>query len=128
MAQTDCRDRGADVLHRVVDREPRGDAAAGGVYVQGDGFGGVVGFEEEQLRYYGGGQDFFDFAVQADYALFQQAREDVAGLDAAGDGLGHEGRRARRVDLAMGSMVRVLCISVWLLMSGRLMGVWLCAT
>ena len=39
-----------------------------------------------------------------------------------------EGRRARRVDLAMGSMVRVLCISVWLLMSGRLMGVWLCAT
>jgi hypothetical protein len=38
-----------------------------------------------------------------------------------------EGRRARSADLVMGSMVRVLCILVWLLLvSGRWMGVFGC--
>jgi hypothetical protein len=91
LAEADCGDRGADVLHCVVDGEARGDAAAGGVYVEGDGFGGVVGFEEEELGDDGGGEDFFDFAVEADDALFEQAGEDVRGVVAAVDGFGYEG-------------------------------------
>lgn len=77
MAEADCGYRGADVLHCVVDCEARCYAAARGVYVEADGFGGVVGFEEEELGDDGGRQDFFDFAVEADYSLFQQAGEDV---------------------------------------------------
>ena len=91
MAEADCGYWRADVLHCVVDREPGGYAAAGGVDVEADGFGGVVGFQEEELRYDGGREDFFDFAVEADDALFQEPGEDVGGLDAAGDGFGYEG-------------------------------------
>ena len=69
--------RRTDVGHGVVDGEAGGDAAAGAVDVQVDGFGGVVGFEEEELRDDGGGHGLVDVAVEADDAFFQQAGEDV---------------------------------------------------
>ena len=70
-------------MHCVVDCQAGGDAPSRRVYVQRDWFGGVVGFEEEELGYDAGGEDFFDFAVEADYSLFQEAREDVGGVVAA---------------------------------------------
>jgi hypothetical protein len=39
----------------------------------------------------GSGEHFFDFAVEADDAFFEEAGEDVGGLDAARDGFGYEG-------------------------------------
>ena len=103
LPKADGRDGAADVLHRVVDGEAGGHAAAGRVDVEADGFLRVVGFEEQELRHDGGAEDFFDFAVQADYALFQEAGEDVGGLDAAGDGLGYEGHGQSAVGWARGS-------------------------
>lgn len=57
-------------MHCVVDGEAGGDGAAGGVDVEVDGFSRVVGFEEEELGDDGGGDEFVDFAVEADDAFF----------------------------------------------------------
>jgi hypothetical protein len=64
-------------LHCVVDCEAGGYGPSRGVDVEGDGFGGVFGFEKEELGDDGGGDDFFDFAVEADDAFFEEAGEDV---------------------------------------------------
>lgn len=77
LAEADGGYGGGDVLHCVVDCETGGYAAAGGVYVEGDWFGGVVCFEEEELRGYAGGEGVFYFAVEADDAFFEEAGEDV---------------------------------------------------
>jgi hypothetical protein len=45
----DRRDRGLDVLHRVVDGQAGVDGAVGGVDVEGDVFVGVLGLEMQQL-------------------------------------------------------------------------------
>lgn len=66
-----------DVLHRIVDRETCRDGTARGVDVEGDWFGGVLGFEEEELGDDGGGAGFFYFAVEADDSFFEEAGEDV---------------------------------------------------
>jgi hypothetical protein len=71
-----------NVLHRVVDRQSRRHASAGAIDVKIDVLGRVVGFEKEKLGNDGGGRGFFDFAVEADDAFFQQAREDVLGVPA----------------------------------------------
>jgi hypothetical protein len=86
LPHADGGDGAADVVHGVVDGHAGGDGAAGGVYVQGDGFGGVVGLEEEQLGSDGGGHGVVYFAVEADDALREEAREDVRRLPAAGLG------------------------------------------
>ena len=50
LADAERGDGAADVLHGVVDGEARGDDPAGGIDVEVDGLGGVLGLEEEQLR------------------------------------------------------------------------------
>jgi hypothetical protein len=77
LPEADGRDGALDVLHGVVDGEPGGDAAAGRVDVQVDRLLGVLGLEEEELGDDRGRGDFFDFAVEADDALFQEPAEDV---------------------------------------------------
>ena len=77
LADTDGCHGGRDVGHCVVDGETRGDGAARGVYVEGDGARGGVGFEEEELCDDGGGGGVVDGAVEADDALAEEAREDV---------------------------------------------------
>jgi len=77
LSETDCGDGSGDVLHCVVDCEAGGDASSRGVDVEGDGFLGVLGFEEEELGDDGGGEDFFYFAVEADDTFFEEAGEDV---------------------------------------------------
>ena len=77
LPEADGGDGGADVLHGVVDGEAGGDAAAGGVDVEVEGFFGVVGFEEEELGDDAGGEGFVDFAVEADDAFFEEAGENV---------------------------------------------------
>lgn len=72
-----------DVLHRVVYRQARRDAAAGRVDVEVDWFVGALGFEEEELGDYAGAGDFVDLAIEADDAFFEEAGEDVGGLVAA---------------------------------------------
>lgn len=72
-----------DVLHRIVDGKAGGHAAAGAVDVEVDGFLRVFGFEEEELGYDAGGSGLFDFAIEADYAFLEEAREDVLGVIAA---------------------------------------------
>lgn len=86
LPHADGRHRAPDVVHRVVDGHARGDGAPRRVYVQGYGLRGVVGFEEEELRGYGGGHGVVDFAVERDDALGEEAREDVRGFPAAGLG------------------------------------------
>lgn len=77
MAKTDGRHRGLDVLHCVVDGEASRHATTGRVDVEIDVFGRVLGFEEKELGDDGGRCGLFDLAVEADDALFQEAREDV---------------------------------------------------
>nr|CAB3485185.1 unnamed protein product [Digitaria exilis] len=71
----------------------RGDDPAGGIDVEVDGLGGVLGLEEEQLRDDEGGRVVGDGAVYADDALLEQAREDVVGALPAGGVLDHHGHQ-----------------------------------
>ena len=80
MSDADGGHRRSDVGHCVVDCEARGDGAAGGVYVEGYGARGGVGFEEEELRDDGGGGGVVDGAVETDDSFAEEAREDVVCL------------------------------------------------
>lgn len=62
-----------DVLDGVVDGEAGCDAATGTVDVEVYVLLRVLGFEEEELGDYAGGECFFDLTVEADDAFFQQA-------------------------------------------------------
>jgi hypothetical protein len=84
-AHADRVHRRVQVLHRVVDREPRRDAAARRVDVQEDVAVLVVRLEEEQLRDDDVRDVVIDRCAEEDDAVHQQAREDViAALAAAG--------------------------------------------
>lgn len=83
MAYTDGGHRAGDVRHGVVDGKASGDGAAGGVDVEGDGLGGIVSLEEEELGDDGGGEGFVDRAGEGDDAFLEEAREDVVGVPAA---------------------------------------------
>jgi hypothetical protein len=93
LADAERGDRGADVLHGVVDGEASGDDAPGGVDVEVDGLGGVLGLEEEQLRDDERGRVVVDGPVDADDALLEQAREDVVGALPAGGVLDDHGHQ-----------------------------------
>lgn len=56
-----------------------GDSAAGGVEVHVDGFGWVLGLEEEELGNDDMGGVVGDGPVDAHDSLFKEAREDVVG-------------------------------------------------
>jgi hypothetical protein len=60
-------------LYRVVDGEAGRDTAARRVDVEVYVLLGILGFEEEELGDDAGGGGFFDFAVEADDAFFEQA-------------------------------------------------------
>ena len=77
LAHTHGRHGRGNVHHGVVDGESCGDGAAGGVDVEVDGGGGLVAFEEEELRDDGGGEGVVYGAVEADYTLGKEAGEDV---------------------------------------------------
>ncbi len=70
MTEADGADLGRDVLAGIVDCETRGDAAAGGVDVEGNGFFGAVSFQEQERGGDGGGHAVVDFAVDGDDAFF----------------------------------------------------------
>lgn len=83
-----------DVGHCVVYGEAGGHGAAGGIDVEGYWLFGGVGFEKEELGDDGGGGGRVDFAIEADYALFEEPGVDVvSGPAAAGEGFGYEGGR-----------------------------------
>jgi len=94
LADAERGDGAADVLHGVVDGEPRGDDAPGAVDVEVDGLERVLGLEEEQLRDDERGRVVGDGPVDADDALLEQAREDVVGALPAGGGLDDHGDQA----------------------------------
>ena len=77
MTNTHCRDGRSDVLHGVVNGETGGDGAAGGVDVEVYRGGGLVTLKEEELSDDRGGDAVVYGAVEADYALGEEAREDV---------------------------------------------------
>lgn len=74
-------------MHGIVDCESSSDGPPRGIYVEGDCFLGIFGFEEEELGYDAGGEDFVDGAVEADDAFFEEAGENVRGLVAAALGI-----------------------------------------
>src|SRR5207302_5504182 len=70
-------DLGADVLHRVVDRQRRGERAAWAVDVKLDVALGRLVLEEQQLCGHGGGHVVVDDAADEDHAVTKQPRVDV---------------------------------------------------
>ena len=83
LAEAEGRDVGLDELHRVVDREERGDVAAGRVDVEVDVLVGVLGLQEEHLGADQVGDGVVDRRAQEDDPLLQQARVQVVGALAA---------------------------------------------
>jgi len=63
---------GADVLHRVIDREARMQRAAGGVHVHGDILVGVVGLEVNELGDHQVRELVVDGLADEDDALVQE--------------------------------------------------------
>ena len=101
-ADADRADRGAQVLHRVVDREPGGHDAAGRVDVQADVALRVLGLEVEQLGDDEVGHVVLDRVAQEDDPLLEEPAVDVVGPFAATRGLDdhrheHRGRAARGI-------------------------------
>src|SRR5262249_32097156 len=84
LAHADGGHRRLDVLHRVVDRQPRRHRAARAVDVDVHVLVGVLGFQEEELGDDQVGHVVFDVARQEDDALLEKAREDVERPLAAG--------------------------------------------
>src|SRR5437773_1197114 len=76
-ADADGRHRRPDVLHRVVDREARGDVAAGAVDVERDLLFGVLGLQEQQLRHHEVGDLVVDRSADEDDPVLQQPGVDV---------------------------------------------------
>ena len=74
-AEADGCDVALQRLHRVVDREPGIDLAAGGVQVERDRPVGVVGLEHEELRADAFGDLAVDHAGEHDPALVEHAPE-----------------------------------------------------
>ena len=66
-----------DELHRVVDRQPRVDAAAGRVDVERDVLFGILALEVQQLRDHEVRDLVVDRRAQEDDALVEQPRVDV---------------------------------------------------
>ena len=77
MTDAHCRDGRSDVLHRIVNGKSGGDGAAGGVDVEVYWGGGLVAFEEEELGDDGGGDAVVYGAIETDYALGEEAGEDI---------------------------------------------------
>jgi hypothetical protein len=99
LADADRRYRGAQVLDRVVDREPGRDDPARRVDVELDVLLRVLGLEEQQL-----GDDqvrdvVLDRVAQEDDAVLQEPRVDVEGSLAAGARLDDHGDEHRSVGL-----------------------------
>src|SRR5207237_8030714 len=68
-----------DVLHRVVDREGRGQRAAGAVDVDLDVAVGRLVLEEQELRGHGGRHVVVDDAADEDHAVAEEPGVDVVG-------------------------------------------------
>jgi hypothetical protein len=93
---TDGRHVGLNEAHRIVNRQPRGYAAARAVDVHVDVFVRIFFFEEEQLRDHEVGQVIVYGTADEDDAILEQARVDVeralpacALLDDHGDQMTH---------------------------------------
>jgi len=84
--------RGAEVLHRIVDRHAGGYHASGRVDVQIDVFVGIIRLEEQELRYDDVGDIVVDRSAKKDDPIHQEAGEDVVGPLAAARTLDDVGR------------------------------------
>src|SRR5207253_9671797 len=78
-----------DVLHRVVDRQARGDRAAGRVDVKRDVFLGILGFEEQKLGNDQIRNGIVNGLAEEDDVVFEESGVDVVGALAA-TGLLHD--------------------------------------
>ena len=90
------RDRALDELHRVVDRQRAGDAAARAVDVEADALGPVLVLEEQELHHGQVGHRVVDHAFEEDDpVLEEQVAEGHLALRARSRGsAGSAGRRA----------------------------------
>ena len=77
LPEADRGDVGLDVLHRVVDREQRGDVAARRVDVDVDVLVGVLRLEVQQLGAHQVGDRVVDRRAQEDDVLLEQPRVEV---------------------------------------------------
>ena len=66
------RDRAVDELHRVVDGQRAGDAAAGAVDVEADPLGPVLELEEQELHHRQVGDGVVDHAFEEDDPVLQE--------------------------------------------------------
>ena len=93
LPEADRRDVGLDVLHRVVDREQRGDVAARAVDVDVDVLVGVLRLEVQQLGADQVGDRVVDRRAQEDDVVLEQPRVEVEGPLAPVGLLDHRGHQ-----------------------------------
>ena len=86
-----------DELHRVVDRQARGDDAARRIDVNRDFFLRIVGLEEQELGDDEGGHAILDRAGDEDDPLLEKPRIDVVGPFPAVGLLDHHGNEVLHV-------------------------------
>src|SRR3989304_4269819 len=79
LAQADRADRGPQVLHRVVDREPGRHDTAGRIDVQADVLLGILRLQEQELGDDEGRAGILDHVPDEDDPLLQEAGADVGG-------------------------------------------------
>src|SRR5947207_15371130 len=111
-AHADCLDRRFYVLHRVVDREARVDASAGGVDVQADVLVRVLGLEVDQLGHDQVRDVLVDRRAEEHDSLVQQAGVDVERALAAGGLLDDHGDQWTHVTFLAPAARRSLLWSV----------------
>ena len=119
LADAQGRDRAADELHGVVDRQAGGHDAAGRVDVEGDFLLRVLGFEEQQLRHDQRGRIVFDRAREEDDPLAQEARIDVERALAAVRLLDHHRDERIVKERSTGSLIVSLLLKSAARMRGR---------
>jgi hypothetical protein len=90
-SHADRLDLGLDELHRVVDRQPGVDPAAGGVDVDRDVLVGILGLEMQELGDDQVGDLLVDGRAQEDDPLVQEAAVDVELALATGGALDDHG-------------------------------------
>ena len=76
-AHTDCGHITLDVLHGIIDRHARGDAAAGAVDIKLNILVRILGLQVQKLRHHQAGSGIIDFFRQENNAVIQQARKNI---------------------------------------------------
>ena len=102
--------RRADILHRVVDRQPRRHQPAGRVDVHVDFLLGVFGLKKQQLGGDQAGAVILDRAGDENHPLLQEAGIDVKSALAPGGLFDHHRHQSVLVDIRVGLAIGRLAI------------------